>query len=80
MTNYEKYCDVFKRVFELDDNTDVTVLAFQETPMWDSIGHMNLVAVLEETFDVRFEIDDIIDLSSFKKGIEILSKLGVVIE
>ena len=80
MTNYEKYCDVFKRVFELDDNTDVTVLAFQETPMWDSIGHMNLAAVLEETFDVRFEIDDIIDLSSFKKGIEILSKLGVVIE
>lgn len=80
MTNYDKYCDVFKRVFELDDNTDVTVLAFQETPMWDSIGHMNLVAVLEETFDVRFEIDDIIDLSSFKKGIEILSKLGVVIE
>lgn len=80
MTNYEKYCDVFKKVFELDDNTDVTVLAFQETPMWDSIGHMNLVAVLEETFDVRFEIDDIIDLSSFKKGIEILSKLGVVIE
>lgn len=80
MTNYDKYCDVFKRVFELDDNTDITVLAFQETPMWDSIGHMNLVAVLEETFDVRFEIDDIIDLSSFKKGIEILSKLGVVIE
>lgn len=80
MTNYEKYCDVFKRVFELDDNTDVTVLAFQETPMWDSIGHMNLVAVLEDTFGVSFEIDDIIDLSSFKKGIEILSKLGVVVE
>lgn len=80
MTNYEKYCDVFRKVFELGDDVDVTKLAFQEAPMWDSIGHMNLVAVLEETFDIRFEIDDIIDLSSFSKGIEILNKLNVQIQ
>lgn len=80
MTNYEKYCDVFRKVFELSDDIDVTKLAFQEAPMWDSIGHMNLVAVLEETFDIRFEIDDIIDLSSFNKGIEILNKLNIQIQ
>lgn len=38
-----------------------------------SVGHMGLVALLEETFDIMLETDDIIDLSSFQKGKEILS-------
>ncbi len=77
MTNLEKYCNIYRKVFELDNNSDVTTLSFQGIPLWDSIGHMNLIAALEEAFDVQFEIDDIIDLSSFEKGKEILTKFGV---
>ena len=77
MTNLEKYSSTYKKVFELDDSIDVTTLTFQGIPLWDSIGHMNLIASLEEAFNVQFEIDDIIDLSSFEKGKEILTKLGV---
>lgn len=77
MTNIEKYSSTYKKVFELDDSIDVTTLTFQGIPLWDSIGHMNLIASLEEAFNVQFEIDDIIDLSSYEKGKEILTKLGV---
>lgn len=77
MTNLEKYSNTYKKVFELDDSIDVTTLTFQGIPLWDSIGHMNLIASLEEAFNVQFEIDDIIDLSSYEKGKEILTKLGV---
>ena len=39
---------------------------------------MTLVANLEDTFDIMMETDDIIDLSSYEKGIEILTgKYGV---
>ena len=39
---------------------------------------MTLVANLEDTFDIMMETDDIIDLSSYEKGIEILKeKYGV---
>ena len=41
---------------------------------WDSIGHMSLIAALEETFDIMMDTDDIIDLSSFEKGMEILNE------
>ena len=39
---------------------------------WNSIGHMSLIAALDENYKISLETDDIIDFSSFKKGIEIL--------
>lgn len=39
---------------------------------------MTLISALEDTFDIMMETDDIIDLSSYEKGIEILkSKYNV---
>ena len=44
---------------------------------WDSIGHMSLIAAIEEEYKITFETDDIVDFSSFKKGIELLKKYNV---
>jgi acyl carrier protein len=49
-------------------------LEYNKITEWDSIGHMTLVAALEEQFKITMETDDVIDLSSFKKGKQILSK------
>ena len=38
---------------------------------------MTLVAALEDTFDIMLETDDIVDLSSFEKGMEILQKYDI---
>ena len=40
---------------------------------------MTLISALEEEYKITFETDDIIDFSSFKKGIEILKKYKVEI-
>lgn len=72
MTNLEKYNEVFRDTFELDDS-QLSGLKYQGIDMWDSVGHMNLIANLEDTFDIMMETDDIIDLSSYEKGLEILS-------
>ena len=62
---------------ELDDvNED---LEFNSIEEWDSIGHMGLIAALEESFDISFETDDIVEYSSYKVGIEILKKYNVEI-
>ena len=52
-------------------------LAYQGVENWDSVGHMSLVAELEDTFDIMLETDDIIDFSSYDKGIEILRKYDI---
>ena len=40
---------------------------------------MSLVAAIEDAFDIMMEMDDIIDLSSYEKGKEILKKYEVEI-
>ncbi len=73
MTNEEKYLSIFKESFDVDEATART-LKYQDIPAWDSVGHMSLIAALEDAFDIMMDTDDIIDFSSFEKGKEILAK------
>lgn len=73
MTNLEKYNQVFCETFEIT-NDQLSGLKYQDIQAWDSVGHMTLVANLEDAFDIMMETDDIIDLSSYEKGMEILGK------
>ena len=77
MNNTEKYTQAFMDAFGIDAETAKT-LKFQQIPAWDSVGHMGLVAQLEEQFGIMMEPDDIVDLNSYEKGREMLaSKYGV---
>jgi acyl carrier protein len=55
-------------------------LAYQSIPEWDSVGHMALVAEIENTFNVTLDTDDIIGMSDVAKALEILQKHGVVLD
>ena len=72
MTNLEKYSEVFCKTFEITADK-LAGLKYQDIDAWDSVGHMTLVANLEDAFDIMMETDDIIDLSSYEKGQEILA-------
>ena len=54
-------------------------LVYQSVPTWDSVGHMAMIAALEERFEIMMETDDVIDFSSYLKGLEILAKYNVAI-
>ena len=73
MTNLEKYNKAFCGSFEISEE-QLQGLQYQQIELWDSVGHMTLVANLEDAFDIMMETDDIIDLSSYEKGKEILEK------
>ncbi len=73
MTNKEKYNQAFIETLNITED-QLAGLKYQAVELWDSVGHMSLVAALEDAFDIMMETDDIIDLSSYEKGMEILSK------
>ena len=77
MTNMEKYTAAFKEALEIDDAAITDDLAFDSIPEWDSVGHMRLMASIEDAFDIMFETEDIMDFGTFGKGKEILKKYDV---
>jgi acyl carrier protein len=52
-------------------------LAYNTLKEWDSVGHMALVADIEGAFDVMFDTDDILGMSTVAKARGILGKYGV---
>lgn len=77
MTDKEKYEQIFMECFAVEKAVLNEEFVYQCVAEWDSVGHMGMIAGIEETFDIMMEIDDIIDFSSYKKGFEILAKYGV---
>ena len=76
MSNYERYLDIFTTTFEIDPET-AKGLKYQGIDSWDSVGHMGLIAAIEDEFDIMMDTEDIIDFNSFEKGIEILAKYEI---
>ena len=80
MSSKEKYKEIFVKSLSIDNGKFHEKLKYNEIPEWDSIGHMTLMSGLEEGFNISLETDDIVDFSSFEKGIEILQKYKVKID
>lgn len=76
MNNLEKYNKVFMDNLLVEEN-QLKGLLYQGVAEWDSIGHMNLIAELEDAFDISMETDDVIDFSGYEKGMELLGKYGI---
>ena len=77
MTNKAKYDAIFIEVFEINLSDLTDDLEYQSIPSWDSVGHMSLMAELEDAFDIMLEMDDIVDFGSYKTGIETMKRYGV---
>lgn len=77
MDNMQLYRDVFQRVFNVPASELNETFTFQDISRWDSVAHLNLISELEDTFDVMFEMQDILHFGSYLNGIEILKRYGV---
>jgi acyl carrier protein len=79
VSNHDKLMEVFRITFELGPEIDVWSLRYNEIPAWDSVGHMMLVAAIENAFDVMIDTDDVLAMDSPEKAVEILKRHDVII-
>ena len=77
MTNLEKYEDAFIECFGIEKYVLNANLEYMLIPEWDSVGHMTLISMLEDAFNIMMDTNDIIEFSSYDKGKEILGKYEV---
>ncbi|MDB2637617.1 acyl carrier protein [Alphaproteobacteria bacterium] len=77
MSNKAKYDEIFIETFEISADQLNESLEYQSIGQWDSVGHMALIAALEDAFDIMLEMDDIVDFGTYLTGIETMKKYGV---
>ena len=77
MSNKQKFNKAFMTAFDIEESILGSDLKYESIQEWDSIGHMQLIAELEDSFEISMEMDDIIDFSSYEKGKEILMKYNI---
>ena len=79
MDNLEKYNNAFVQVFgvkveELNEN-----YGKETVEEWDSVHQLGLISELEEAFDIMFDPEDIMEMTSYAKGKELLAKYDVTL-
>jgi acyl carrier protein len=77
MSLRDRVAAVFDEIFGVGPDLFAIDLAPESVPNWDSIGHMNMVMELEKQFGQQFEVDEIMEMSSPGKVMEILRSKGV---
>jgi acyl carrier protein len=72
----DKLRDCFSRSLGIPPERVTDDLAYNSLKEWDSVAHMALVVELESEFEVMFDTDDILGMSTVAKAREILTRLG----
>ncbi len=60
--------------FKVDKDSISEDLSFGDLPQWDSLGHMSLMAAIEDQFGVEVNADAIADLVNYKAILGFLQK------
>lgn len=77
MSNLEKYNQAYFNALDVKPEQLGAELVYQSVAAWDSVGHMGLMAELEDAFGLTLEIDDIVEFSGYEAGKKIMGKYGV---
>ncbi len=76
-SSMDKLKNAFVKVLGVSPDGDFESMAYGQTPGWDSVAHMNLIAEIEVTFDIMLATDDVIGMSTFPKAKQIVARNGV---
>ena len=66
MSNFEQLRDVIAQTLDIDPGTVTEDSTSENLAGWDSLGHVNLMMALEQTFDIQLEVEDFPRLVSVK--------------
>lgn len=64
MTAEDRLDAAFRQALGLAVDVPLEGLAYGRTEGWDSVGHMQLIAAIEESFGIAVDADDVFAMSS----------------
>ncbi|MEE3494663.1 MAG: acyl carrier protein [Butyrivibrio sp.] len=73
---FEKLNEVFRDVFEDDEITVEDSTTAADVDGWDSLEHINLINAIEQEFDIKFNMGQIVSMKNVGEMADIIiSKL-----
>lgn len=64
---------LFMDIFDLEEGDFSDELSYEDTPEWDSLGHMQMVSALTKEFDVDFDIEEVMAMETVGRIKEIIA-------
>lgn len=71
---------LFREVLELGPNSDVRGLEQASEERWDSLAHMTLIMAMESQFGIRFELEDAVEIRSYRDALRLIERLRLEME
>jgi len=68
----DKVISIVSKAAKLDT---VVLLKNSSEQLWDSLTHLEIIFLLEESFNVQFDTDDIVYMRSIDAIMEVLSRI-----
>lgn len=66
--------EIMSKVFEIDVKTISDNASQKEINKWDSLQHLNLIVEIEDKYDISIDPEDISEMITIDKIIEIVKK------
>ena len=68
---------ILAEILRLEPDKIVESISMDTETAWDSLVHMDLVARIEEDYDIRMEVDEIVEITSFEKILRLLHERDI---
>lgn len=71
---YVKLNEIFKDVFNDDSIVVKDETTASDVPEWDSLMHISLLGVIEDEFDFKFKMKDVVGMHNVGEMVDIIIK------
>ena len=77
MAKLDVVARILAEAFGIDAGSVTPETTPDDVEQWDSLGHMHMVAGLESTLKIQFEIDEIMEMASVAQILKVLEARGI---
>ncbi len=74
MNSKERYDRIVNEIFELNGMPINESMTRGNTEKWNSLLHLTFVTAIEDEFEIMLDTQDILNLTSYSAGLEIIDK------
>ena len=75
METKDRVIRTFSAIFNIDKDKIKLTDTMEDIEFWDSIGHLQLIMNIEAEFGIKLNTEDIVQIDSVEKCIDVVSKL-----